>query len=415
MSSYVKRYIRAILVFMIIFILIFICVHFLSKGYTNKYSIGDFSIKEVYTKDEQNEHDNYYIEIAINDTVYNYQFYKQIEDDNKLVKDIIYYDGEYKCLLPILSDNIKVDFLCYKDKKYYNYYDIIGKEEHLDEFIEDVDDNKYSISDFKDNTNNSKEYKKVTYYKDNIPDDFIISMSTLRGILSISDKLDYIELFDKDIYKRELSTYSNNYYITADYSDKQEFREFFVVNLLNGKEKIIKAPDFLSFDAYIQGIVNNCIYIYDINNEKQYSLNIDELSINEEGNATKGIRYYDGNWSTISTIKANNKQLFTNNNLSINDNQYVLKDGKKLSGFYYYFYETDDGYKVYRANVQNKKIKKYLFTVKDYKDIILEEDYVFYKDNNTIKMYSDYTGIKTIIKNTELEFNDNIYFNAYKK
>ena len=59
MSSYIKRYIRVIGIFIIIFILIFICVHFLSKGYTNKYSIDDFSIKEVYTKDEQNEHDNY--------------------------------------------------------------------------------------------------------------------------------------------------------------------------------------------------------------------------------------------------------------------------------------------------------------------------------------------------------------------
>lgn len=415
MSSYIKRYIRAIVVFIIIFILLFICVHFLSKGYTNKYSINDFSIKEVYTKDEQNEHNNYYIEIGINDIVYNYQFYREIEDDNKLVKDILYYDGEYKCLLPILSDDIKVDFLCYKDKQYYNYQDIVGKEEHLDEFIEEIDKDKYSIDLFKDNTKNGDEYDKITYYKDNIPADFIISMSTLRGILSVDDKVNYVELFEKDIYKRELSTFVNNYYVTADYNDKQEFTEFYVVNILNGKQKIVKTPDYISFDSYIQGVVDNCIYIYDINNEKQYSLNLNNLSVNEEGNSSKGIKYYDGNWSNISSIKANNIQLFTNNNISLKDNKYVYKYGNKLSGFYYYFYETDDGYEVYRTNVQSNKIKKYLFTVKDYNDVIFEEDYVFYKEENKIKMYSDYTGIKTILKNTELEFNDNIYFNAYKK
>ncbi len=415
MSNYIKRYIRITIVFIIIFILIFICVHFLSKGYTNKYSIDDFSIKEVYTKDEQNEHDNYYIEIGINDIVYNYQFYKQIEDDNKLVKDILYYDGEYKCLLPILSDDIKVDFLCYKDKKYYNYRDIVGDEEHLDKFIQDIDDDKYSLNDFKDNKKNGKDYNKITYYKDNIPDEFIISMSTLRGFLSIDDKVNSIELFDQDVYKRELSIFSNNYYVTADYSDNQEFREFYVVNILNGKEKIVKTPDYISFDAYIQGVVDDCIYIYDINNEKQYSLNLNELSVTEEGNANKGIKYYNGNWSNISSIKANSIQLFTNNRLSVKENQYVFKDGNKLSGFYYYFYEIDNGYEVYRANVQNSKLRKYLFTVKDYSDVIFEEDYIFYKDNNTIKMYSDYTGVKTIIKDTELEFNDNIYFNAYKK
>lgn len=306
-------------------------------------------------------------------------------------------------------------FYVIRINQYYNYQDIVGKEEHLDEFIEEIDKDKYSIDLFKDNTKNGDEYDKITYYKDNIPADFIISMSTLRGILSVDDKVNYVELFEKDIYKRELSTFVNNYYVTADYNDKQEFTEFYVVNILNGKQKIVKTPDYISFDSYIQGVVDNCIYIYDINNEKQYSLNLNNLSVNEEGNSSKGIKYYDGNWSNISSIKANNIQLFTNNNISLKDNKYVYKYGNKLSGFYYYFYETDDGYEVYRTNVQNNKIKKYLFTVKDYNDVIFEEDYVFYKEENKIKMYSDYTGIKTILKNTELEFNDNIYFNAYKK
>lgn len=412
----IKRYAVAFIVLVFIFLLVFICVHFLSKGYTNKYSIDKYSITEVYTKDEQDEHDNYYIEIMANNILYNYQFYKNIKDDNKVVKDILFYDGEYKCLLPVLSDDIKVDFLCYKDSGYYNYVDIKGKDEKLDNYIDKIDNDIYNYNMFVDNQSNEDTYDKIKYYKDNIPDDFVISMTTLKGLISIvGEKVDSVEIFDKDVYKRELSVFFNNYYVSANYSDKQEFGDVYVVNILNGKKKILKAPDYISFDSYIQGIVDNCVYIYDMNNEKQYKINVNDSLITEVGNANKGIRYFDGNWSFISAIKANNKVLFKNKNISQKDNYYIYHYGNKLSGFYYYFFESDDGYEVYKAHSQSKKIKKYLFTVNDINDVVFEEDYIFFKDDNNIKMYSDYTGIKTIINNSELEFNDNIYFNAYKK
>ena len=71
-----KRYLIALGVLIILFLLIYLCVHFLSKGFTNKYTIDNFTVREVYTKDEQNEDDNYYKEINANNIIYNYQFYK---------------------------------------------------------------------------------------------------------------------------------------------------------------------------------------------------------------------------------------------------------------------------------------------------------------------------------------------------
>ncbi len=410
-----KRYISMFIVLLIIFFVIFLCVHFLSKGYTNSYKIDNYKIKEIYTKDEQGEHDNYYIEINSNNIIFNYQFYKEIEDDNKIVKDVIYYDGEYKCLLPILSDNIKVDFLCYKNGEYHNYIDIVGKDSKLDSFIEKIDDERYNKDLFKKNKSKEIKHDNITYMSDNMPDSFIISMTTLKGLMSIVDgKIITIDLFDNDVYKRELSTYVDNYYVSANYSDKQEFSEIYVVNILNGKKKIIKAPDYISFDSYIQGIVDDSVYIYDVNNEKQYKIDISESSITEVGNSSKGIRYYDGNWSYISSIKANNKTLFKDTNDKSNSHYYIYQTGKKLSGFMYFFYESDSGYDVYRANVQNKKLRKYLFSVKNISDVVYEEEYVFFKTDHEIKVYSDYTGVKTILKNSELEFNENIGFTVYR-
>lgn len=413
-----KRYLIALGVLVIIFLLIYLCVHFLSKGFTNKYTIDNFSVKEIYTKDEQGEDDNYYIEIMANNIIYNYQFYN-IEDDNKIVKDILYYDGEYKCLMPILSDNIKVDFLCYKEKSYYNYSDIKGKDDKLDRYIKKLDKEKYDINNFLDKNSKETTENKITYYKDNIPNGYVISMTTLKGIESIIDgKLYLVDLFDKDVYTRDISIFANNYYISADYNEKQVFDQVYVVDILNGNVKTIKTPDYISFDSYIQGVVDNSVYLYDLNNEVQYKIDIDESSVTVVGDPNKGIKYYNGNWSNISSIKANNKVLFRDKKFKSENSYHLYHTGNKLSGFYYYYFDAaneEDGYEVYRAHSQNKKIKKYLFNTKDYDNIIYIGEYIFFKDENKIKLYSDYTGIKTIINNLELEYNDNIKFIIYEK
>ena len=76
----------------------------------------------------------------------------------------------------------------------------------------------------------------------------------------------------------------------------------------------------------------------------------------------------------------------------------------------YYFQNYLDIYKQYFETV-----KKYLYRVKKPEDVQFIEDYVFFKYDDRIKMYSDYTGIKTILKTSELEYNDNIKYIVYKK
>ena len=412
----IKRFFYTSIVFIFIFGIIYLCVHFMSKGYTNNYSINnDIKVKEIYTKDEQDEHNNYYIEIKANNVVFNYQFYKKINKNKKLVNDVLYYDGEYKCVLPILDEDIKVDFQCYKNGEYYNYSDLIGEDSNLDKYIK-KHSRKYDKDLFSEDDADSKEYKKVYYYKDNIPEGYAVSITNLKGIISIVGDIEgNVELFDKDVYRRDISGFVGHYYISANYNDKQEFSEFYVVDMINGNKKTIKTPDYISFDSYVQGIVDNSLYVYDVNNEKQYKVNVKDMSISEVGNADKGIKYFDGNWSLISALKANDKVLFKNNGLKESDKFYLYKKGNKLSGFYYYFYESSSGYDVYRANVQNLKVKKYLFSVKNPEEVLFIEDYVFYKYDDKIKMYSDYTGVKTILKTSELEYNDNIKYIVYKK
>mgnify|MGYP007070075748 CR=1 FL=1 len=107
--------------------------------------------------------------------------------------------------------------------------------------------------------------------------------------------------------------------------------------------------------------------------------------------------------------------LFNENKYSVDGYDYAIKNGNVLSGFDYLFDRDGKRYKVYKRNIQNTNIKKYVFTINDYNDIIFDDDYIIYKDDGKIMMYSEYTGNKTLLECSELEFNDYIKFGIYVK
>ncbi len=414
-----KRFIKLFFCFIFLFIGIFLCIKFFSKGYTKKYSVdnGKYNIKEVYTEDTKNEIDNYYIEISVNNVVFNFQLYKEKSDKGKIVKDVIYYDGDYKCILPILEDDIKVDFLCYKENTYYNYSAIKGIDEDLDKYINNISKDKYNNINFQDKLDNEKVVKKINYYNSDIFNDYTISFTNLNGVVSADNSIKFTEIFGNDIYSRPISIFVNNYYVTANYDKKQQFREFYIIDLIKDKKKIVKAPNYISFDSYIQGIVEDEIYIYDIDNERQYKININDSQVIEVGNSKNNILYYNnGKWEKISTVRAKKIELFTYNNKNeFEEYDYVIKEGNKLSGFYYLIKENKDIYDVYKVNVQNTKIKKYIFSVDNVDDIVYTNDILLFRDEDRLKIYTEEYGIKTIIKYSELKYNDNIKFYILKK
>lgn len=412
--------VRIVVVLVFITLILMCCVRFYSKGHTTSYTLGEkeeYQIKEIYTKNQSNELDNYYLEIEINNQNFSFQLFKTFEKRRKIVSDILYYDGEYKCLLPIIDGISQTDIICYKDNRYYNYASIIGKELELDKFVDDIDINIYDKNNYLDESTETVEESEVKLYTYNVQKEHYLAVSNLKGAYLINNNIKDIDIFKKDIYSRELSAIVDNYYITADYSAKQQFRTFYFIELSTGKKKEAKAPNYISFDSYIQGVVDNKLYIYDRDNEKQYEINVDKLEIKEVGNKSKKIKYYEnGEWEKISVTKANKEMIFE---YSIEDSDfskfdYIYLVGGEKSGYYYLYEKSGNYYNVYRTPVQNKKSITYLFKIKKIDDVIYVEDYVYYKFGNKIKYYSDYTGNRTILEYNEIEFNDNLIFGVYK-
>ena len=100
-------------------------------------------------------------------------------------------------------------------------------------------------------------------------------------------------------------------------------------------------------------------------------------------------------------------------------NNYYTNDIKgydkvdKVGNYYYMYQKENDHYKVYRADIQNKKIKTYLFNTTNPNNIIYLDDTIYYQNKNTFYYYQN--ASYKVITNTELEFNNDISFGVYKK
>ena len=259
-----KKKLKYIVIFAIIIILIIICFSRCSKkGYTIKYKLSNdkytFNILEMYTKKQKNEMDNYYIEIKVRDEIFNYQIYDKF-NNKKIVKDVYYFkNDEYTCIYPIFANNYKADIKCnYKDY-YYNYVDLVGVSDDLDEFASSIDE--YDIEDFVDSNDKYEEYKGIKLYKDNMLDNYVLSFTNLKGISVIKDNIKNINIFDSDLYTRKISGYSDKYYFTAKYTGKHNFREIYIYDLTNYKCTTVKSNENISTNSYVQGIVDNKVYI----------------------------------------------------------------------------------------------------------------------------------------------------------
>lgn len=392
----------------------------LSRGHNVEYKLKDgdntFKIKETYIKKRKNEINNYYFEIKHGDEIYNYQTYKELKGANYVIKKINYYEEDgYKCIyLETKNDEPLSDIICKKDGIEYLY-------NNMDEKFLNLEKTNYKKIDYKDKLENKIDADPVILYTDNLVEDHYISLQNYKGLYLINskDKVKNIDIFKNDIYTNLNSITTNKYYITANYNKEYKFHEFYTVNIMNGKMSKIVSDDDISLDSYMQGAIDNEIYSFDKSEKKQYRINLKNKTVSVIGNTSKGIKIYeDNNYILGSAYDASKDKLLFNkysSNKVFDGKEYARVDkvGNNLSGYYYLYLKDGKEYKVYRVNVQNKKIYTYLFNVQDIENIYYYKNYIYFKDGLYIKYYNDDIGVKTLLKNNEFEFNKTLKFGLY--
>lgn len=391
------KFICFLILLIILIILMAIILNTNVLNYTLKVGNKKFKVNQV-KKDEL-----YSLEIKYKNKIFYFENLKVKPQNRKIVDKIYYYeDSNYYCLLPIVNGKALFDINCYSNDILYNYHDIVGKNESLDKFANSI--KQYDVSLY---TNDTSKYSIVSNVKifDNYVDKNIV-LTTYNGIISNKQAL---TLFQKDVYNNKISAFLDNYYVIADYDNDYEFDYFYIVDLNKNKIEKIKCPNAISFDSYIQGIVDGIIYLYDKDNELQYSINPSSKTIKVF--SSDKIKYYKNNkWQYISKATANKEMLFDYNDLSREFSDYDKVE--KTDNYYYLFKKENDTYNLFRVSKKNIDVVKYILNLNTL-HVKFNDDCVYFTDNQKLYFYSDSTGLKTLMEYSELNFNDTIKFYVY--
>ena len=407
-----KKLFVMLVVLFITYLGIQLVFYWFSSGQDNVYEIESegvkFEVKEV--SDFTSRVDNYRFTITVDNKTFWFDINHNYGKESQVLTDI-YYDKDVSCILPIFKDNlILIDIICLEDGNYHFYHNIQGHNSEIDKFVSEID--LYEIDQFKDNTNPIL-IEQLNVYKDNLVKDHYIGFNNYKGVYIVSGNINSsvynISLFNNDVYKQELGQFVEQYYIVPDYNESYEFNKINVVDLVNLNTYVITSNKTISFDSYIQGVVDSKLYLYDKDNKVQYEIDPTNKTIVVYG--TNQINYYNGAWTTMTVAEANEEKKFITTTADYVDSQYERID--KVGNYYYLYKKIGNRYEVYRMKAEESQGLIYLFDTKTIDSIFYVDNYIYFVNDNIIQVYNDIFGTKNIIEYRELEFNKDINLYVY--
>ncbi len=399
-----KYLFKTLIVFTTIFLSLKFLLFLFNDGHNITYNVGNFKIKEILNTKNNN---NYYFELTHEKFKINFQINKDYTKAENIIKKIEYkkIDG-YECILPIFkNNNILTDVMCLKNNEITYAHNLNNS--NIKKYLKTIKN--YNQENYQDKATAIKLSNTQTIYKDNFLENHYIAMETYKGLNLFNGNENSVKIFENDVYTKPISFFTDKYYIVADYTQTYTFKNFYVINIINGKKINIRSYDDISFDSYIEGAIGTDVYLFDRENNKQYKISIEDESV-QEFHDKNNLQTYNGKWQDMTLSEAINGVKFNN---------YYTEDIKgydkvdKINNYYYMYQKENNHYKVYRADIQNKKIKTYLFNTTNLDSIIYLEDAIYYQNGNTFYYYTN-NGERKIITNTELEFNNDISFGVYQ-
>lgn len=423
-----KKLLKLLFVMFVFYFVLQIGFRVFGKGYTIDYELKidehtNAKIHEVYTNHTKDEKTNYFLTIEIGKQKFPFQTYKKFNYASRLVKQVKYYKGNYTCVYPVFKKYKQLtDVLCLDQGVLKNYQQVKGREPELDAFVKTLEKDQLYQDQFVNDLSDSYQVGALTVYKKNVIDGHFLAINNYRGIYTINNNnpriLYELNLFKEDAYHRNLTALSGPYYMSANYDDDYEFNSIKIVNIKNNEVDTLALKTPISFNSYIQGVVDNDVYLVDKTNRKQYKINLKGRSIYEVGNETTKTTYYDqGRVSELTIYDVVNSEKYFNVEMRIHKEGYAQVDkvGNERSGYMYYYKQVGNKYEAYRASIQSPQTLKYLFTTTEIDHISYVDDYVYYYVGNHLNVYHDSIGNRTVYQNTEYEFNQSLNYYVYKK
>lgn len=403
MKKIIKLIIYLVILIIIfeLIVLIFKQKHFIS--YKIKDNQNTFVVEETY------KNNKYYLSIDYKSKKFSFDLNNVFYKSKKILKDIkLYTKDNLVCIYPIFKNDITINIECNEDNKLYSYN---KKSSLLTDFVNNLKKEGYNNNSWIETDDKINKIGKVTVYMNNLIDNTYIYLWKYDGFYTVNkENLEQLNIFDNDTYLNNLGISINKYYLIPNYNQEYEFNEMYIFNMENNKKKTIKFKEKIARDSYINGVVDNKLYLLDKDDLLQYEINPKKKKYVIVGSKDKDAVYYDGTFTEKNIYDFKNEEIIFENKIDVpkeidsytyiynEDNMYYYKDKDN-----FYSYNLLTGYKIL------------LFTAKDIADIKITDGNIYYIKDNELYVYTKESGTKKILSYEELSFNSKNRYAIYKK
>lgn len=404
-----KKIFNFVIVLGILLLIFQFGVTFFKKEHRLDYSISinskDATVHEEYSKTKDNDY--YFFKVKYDDKVFVFDIDNIFNKQKKVINDIkVYEKDELTCISPSYIKEFKSDIICDVNGEQRSYASIKDKY-NLDEFINTLykfDKNKYVSS------SKSSVINMMDVYKENFEDNENVIVYTYKRLVKLNrPSSSRIAFSNYDVYHNDLGTLIGKYYILPKYEKKPEYSAFLIINMEDESIDNLYFDENISTNLYVNGVVDNKLYIFDKSNLVQYEINPFKKIYRIVGDKNTNGQYYDGEeWSTKNIYEFSNTEIKFAKKYSIKDNYVEAFESDK---YYYYRNSNNDFYKVYKKDL-TKRI--FLFHNANAKEIQVVNDNIYYIDGTSLYRYNN-TGTKIILSSKEFQYNYNNIYSVYFK
>lgn len=393
-------------VFLVVFLLVLVYAGYriLYKEHEVSYTIDKYNIKEHFYINNKHYYD---LIISKDKENYTYTLDKNLSKEKRIIKSIkTFKSNNLVCIVPTYNKKIEKNIYCNLNNKEISI-DYLLKTNNNDFKTIKKKVKKYKIN-YPSASKTYTKYKKNTIYKKNILDGYNYYIWNYKGILILNNKeLKYQKVLNYDLYDGIMATTIDRYYVLFENTSVNGIENVYYYDSRKNRLNSFKLKEKLAKDSYINGVVDNIVYVTDRKNKKEYKINIKAQTIERIDDDINYIVYENNEKREISK-----KDFFMNDqyfdNAFIKDNE--VTDSLELikANNYYYYYKNN---KIYKTLDTNKKHSKLLLELDDIKEWNVYNDAIIIMADNSIYEYTEKEGLRKIVKSNELKYN---YKNIYK-
>jgi hypothetical protein len=424
-----------VVVVLLIFYIAFQSIYsYMSGGQTYSYNLvandNEYNVVEKFTNEHKNketnliEESNYYYEISLDDKLlFSFKITGKYTGVKGFIKELkVFNDNNYTCAYPIFKGKTEnIDVICNSNDKYYLYGTLKSKVPALDAFVESLKTMGYSHSSWNAVNTETKLVNNFYVYKNNISEDQNITIWSYNSFYRLTNRGE--NLYSLNILGQTnpiLNAMVNQYLLMPDYKKSNFFKRLYITNLITSSMDPFDIDYDISYNSFIQGVVDNKLYLIDKNNKTQYAIDIYKKEVKITGDSTNSTKYYNnGKWEPKSIDEVINSNLvFTYPNtipesLKILNPLSIGEYGGESDGYYYLYLSENNVINVYRIDKQNTNIMTLIFSVPSIKDIKYSEKDIYFISNDTLYVYHDNLGLNPLVKYNDLATNGYSLYNVY--